>query len=292
MSEIPDCPPPIKDTVGPSFEVPEGACDTHLHVFGPVQEYPYKLPRDYTPPDATVEDMNRMHAELGIQRGILTQPSVYGTDNRATLHAVATNSRALRAVVAVQSQVTDRELQELHESNVRGIRLNLVDKGGMPFDSIDEIHKFSQRIVDMGWHIELLLKVDEMLDLRKKFSNFPVNFVIGHLGYMKTDRGINHPGFQQLLGLLGEGKCWVKMTGTYRISQSDSPPYDDVIPYAQALIETAPDRMLWGSDWPHPHHYKKMPNDGYILDQLSSWTSNSQTIKRILVDNPAELYGF
>ncbi len=292
LPEIPICPAPDPDTRPPSFEVPEEACDTHLHVFGPEHTYPYKLPRDYTPPDASIEAMYKMHQILGIERAVLTQPSVYGTDNRAILHAVATNMHSLRAVVAVQNQVTDQELLKLHNSNVRGIRLNLVDKGGMPFNSIDDIYKFSERIIDLGWNIEFLMKVDEILDFGKKFANFPVNFVIGHLGYMKTDRGIDHPGFRQLLALLGEGKCWVKLTGSYRISQRNGPPYSDVIPYAKALIETAPDRMLWGSDWPHPHHYKIMPNDGYILDQLNNWTSDPQTIKKILVDNPAELYGF
>ena len=292
ISDIPTCPAPDPNTRLPSFEIPAGACDTHVHVFGPQKSYTYKSPRDYTPPDASVEALEKMHAVLGIERVVITQPSVYGTDNRATLRAATSSRHKYRAVISVNNEISEKELLELHDCNVRGIRLNLVDKGGKSFDSISSIQKFSERIRDMGWHVEFLLKVDEIEDFGKQFQNFPVNFVIGHLGYMKTDRGLDHPGFQQLLSLLGEGKCWVKLTGTYRISQCESPPYGDVIPFAKALIDQEPDRMLWGSDWPHPHYYNVMPNDGYILDQLASWTSEKETIKKILVDNPSNLYGF
>ncbi len=291
-NDIPACPGPVADTRKPGFAVPALACDVHTHVFGPERLYPYSPRRGYTPPDAPLAAMERLHGVLGIERCVLTQPSVYGTDNRAMMDAMATAPDKYRAIVAVDGDVTDHQLQDWHEAGARGVRFNLVDKGGMPFDSFDQVVAFSERLVPLGWHVEFLLHVDAFDDLARQMARVKTDVVFGHLGYMKTSRGVNNPGFQDFLSLLRDGKCWSKMTGAYRVTERDAPPYDDVVPLAQAIIGAAPDQVLWGSDWPHPWHYREMPNDGYLLDQLSDWTDDPDTIHKILVDNPARLYGF
>lgn len=289
---IPSCPPPRADTSRPTFTVPQNACDAHTHVFGPAEVYPYSPKRGYTPEDAPLVAMQRMHDILGIERCVLTQPSVYGTDNRAMMDAVATAPDKYRAVVAVDADVTDRMLQDWHDAGARGVRFNLVDKGGMPFDSFDQVVTFSERLAPMGWHVEFLIHVNEFADLAKNMSRIHTDMVFGHLGYMKASNGITHPGFQDFLSLLREGRCWSKLTGAYRVTEKYAPPYDDIVPLARAIIEANPKHVIWGSDWPHPWHYREMPNDGYLLDQMQHWTDDPEIIKQILVDNPTRLYGF
>ena len=290
-NEIPDCPGPDPDPRPPRFGIPAGAWDAHAHVFGPAAKYPYAPKRGYTPPDAPPAEIDRLHQALGIDCGILTQPSVYGTDNRAMLDAIARSNGRLMGVAAVDGAVTDAALTRLHDQGIRGIRVNMVDKGGMPFASISEFVEFAARLKPMGWHLELLIHVSEFPDLTKTLGGLPVDFVVGHLGYMKTTEGVDNPGFRELLALMKDGRAWTKLTGTYRITQRDAPPYDDVPPLAAALAEAAPDRLLWGSDWPHPWHYKTMPNDGYLLDQLADWRFDETLIHKILVDNPVRLLG-
>ncbi|MCB1740466.1 MAG: amidohydrolase family protein [Gammaproteobacteria bacterium] len=289
----PACPGPDPSPRPPRFKVPAGACDTHFHVFGPEQRYPWSPARGYTPPDATVPMLQSLHRTLGISRGVVTQPSVYGTDNRASLDAVASAPQSMRAVVALPITVSDEELQSLHAAGARGVRVNMVDKGGMPFDDLHEVSEFCHRLTALGWHLEVLIHVDSFDDLRGTLGALPVDVVVGHLGYMSTALPLDNPGFQTFLELLAQGNFWAKLTGTYRITRCQRTPYDDVLPFARALIEAAPHKMLWGTDWPHPHHHGFMPNDGYLLDQLADWTDDDAgLIERILVDNPARLYGF
>ena len=289
---IPVCQGPDPEPRTPKFTPPPGSCDTHAHIFGPAEKYVYSPKRGYTPPDASIEAYLALHGVLGMERGVLTQPSVYGTDNSAMLDAVALYPDRLRAVAAVDAEVSDGELERMHHAGVRGIRVNIVDKGGNPFRDMSAVAAMAERIRDMGWHIEVLIHVSDFPDLRQTFASFPVPVVFGHLGYMPTAKGLDNPGFQDFLGLLGDGGCWVKLTGTYRITAREATPYDDVLPYARALIETAPDRILWGSDWPHPFVSKTMPNDGALLDMLADWAPDEAMRHRILVDNPRVLYGF
>lgn len=291
--DFPACPPPDPNPTTPIFDVPPGACDTHAHLFTEADLARYSDKRGYTPPIASLDSFMAVHKVLGIERAVLTQPSVYGTDNTAILEAVALHPERMRAVAAVGSTVTDQELERLNDAGVKGVRVNIVDKGGMPFDDIAAVKRFTARIAQFGWHLEFLLHAQDFPELRKDFGSLPVDIVVGHLGYMKTSHGLDNPGFRELTAMARDGKCWIKLTGSYRITTSDAPPYNDVIPYGQALVSAAPDRMLWGSDWPHPSYYGVMPNDGYLLDQLADWTLNDATlIKKILVDNPANLYGF
>ncbi|MGC1441286.1 MAG: amidohydrolase family protein, partial [Burkholderiaceae bacterium] len=252
---IPVCPPPDPNPTTPIFNVPAGACDTHAHLFTEAALNRYSDKRGYTPPIASIDSFRSMHKVLGIERAVLTQPSVYGTDNTAILEAVARHSDTMRAVVAVGNDVTEKELERLNESGVKGVRVNIVDKGGMPFNDLNDVKRFTERIAQYGWHLEFLLHAQDFPEMRKDFGSLPVNIVVGHLGYMKTSYGLDNPGFNELLAMTRDGKCWVKLTGSYRITGEQQPPYNDVIPYGQALVSAAPNRMLWGSDWPHPSYY-------------------------------------
>ncbi len=291
-SEIPACPGSDPHPTKPKFEVPKGAVDTHAHIFGPVSKYAYSPARGYTPPDASLDSFLALHDVLGIERAVLTQPSVYGVDNSAMLDAVAATGDRMFAVAAVNADVTDKELERLNEQRVKGIRVNLVDKGGMPFDDIAAVRKFTDRIKDFGWHLEVLIHVHEFEDLRATMNSMAVDVVVGHLGYMKTDQGLDNPGFQEFLDLLRDGKCWAKYTGSYRITTQEKLPYTDVTPFARALFEANPDRIIWGSDWPHPFVWGHMPNDGGLFDQLADWVPDAEGRHKILVDNPNALFGF
>jgi predicted TIM-barrel fold metal-dependent hydrolase len=291
-TDIPVCPPPDATLKKPRIELPAGSVDTHAHVFGRLGKYPLSPQRGYTPVESRLDTLLEMHAAMGVDRLVLTQPSVYGTDNSAMLDAIARFPDRIRGVVAVGPDVTDREFEDFHAKGIRGVRVNLVDKGGMPFASINEFCRFAERLQPFGWHLELLIHVHEFPDLRNTLEKLPVDVSVGHLGYMKTSERIDHPGFQDFLNLVRDGHCWVKLTGTYRITTSDQTPYLDVTPVAQALIEANQDRMIWGTDWPHVATYGCMPNDADLVDQVLDWTAEPAIHQKIFVDNPVDLYGF
>lgn len=291
-TEIP-CPPPRSEASPPAIRLPINACDTHAHVFGPVTRYPYQAERDYTPPDAPLDNLLKLHKTFGIHRGVLTQPSVLGTDNAAILDAVARFPDRLRAVVAFGSGTTEQEIDRLHEAGARGLRLNLVDRGGMPFASFAELYHVVDMIAERGWHVELLAKAHQMAGIEEHIPNLRVDISLGHYGYMPTTRGISDPGFQRLLSLMGDGKAWVKMTAGYRITEHLQTPYSDVRPYAEALLRANPGRVLWGSDWPHVMCRIDMPDDGAMLSEVQSWLLGSEELMQtVFVDNPARLYDF
>ncbi|WP_375459180.1 amidohydrolase family protein [uncultured Enterovirga sp.] len=285
------CPPADPHPRRPTIAIPPGACDCHVHVFDGAR-HPYSAMRGYTPPDATLASLIHLHETLGFSRAVLTQASVHGTDNSAVLEGAASDPARLRAVVAVGPEVTDAELRRMHEAGARGIRVNLVDPGGMPFADTADIVRMAARIADFGWHVEFLVHVDGAEDFVPLCRSLPVDVVVGHLGYMPTSRSPDDPGYRAFLGLVEDGRCWVKLTGPYRISSDPSLPYADVAPFAQRLVALRPDRLLWGSDWPHVMCRGPMPNDGALVDLLAEWIPDSATRDRILVENPARLYGF
>lgn len=293
LAQAPYCAGPDPKPRKPAFELPSGATDCHAHVFGPITRYPYFQKRIYTPPDAPPSAYWRMLGALGVERAVLVQPSVYGTDNRAMLDAMAGEKPRMRGVAVVEESITDAELERMHEIGVRGIRFNIVDvkpeeKGKLP---LDVVRRLAERVKPLGWHLQFLMHVDEFPGLDRTFADFPVDIVIDHFGYMATAKGISHPGFQALLNLLRAGRCWVKFTGAYRISREDM-PYSDVLPYAHALVAAAPGRIVWGTDWPHPKHEKRMPNDGEMCDRILDWIPDEKQRRLALTENPARLYGF
>jgi len=272
--------------------LPPDSCDTHAHLFGPASVYPWNPARGYTPPDASAASYEALHRTLGVGRGVLTQPSVYGTDNACILDYVARHPDRMRAVVAVGPDVGDAELAQMHDRGARGIRINLADKGGNPFASFREINNVADRLKAIGWHIELLLHVHQTGGMLDDIRKLPVDISVGHFGYMPAALGVAHPEFRKFLDLVREGRTWVKFTAPYRITGLATTPYDDVIPVAHALAEAGPDRILWGTDWPHPICPVPMPNDGDLTDHLADWIPDAGLRQRILVDNPARLYGF
>ena len=288
----PSCPPHDANPKRPEIPVPPQACDVHAHVCGPASRYPYIEQRLYTPPDASPGEFRRMLDALGIERGVLVQPSIYGTDNRAMLAALAADPMRLRGVAVVPFDVGAAELQRLHAAGVRGVRSNIVDlkdgKGQLP---LEELRALAQRIKPYGWHVEFLMHVDEFPQLDEQLGDFPVDVVFGHLGYVSVGKGLDTPGFAALKRLMREGKAWVKMTAPYRLTPS-AMPYADVTPFARALLDAAPERLLWGSDWPHVYIRTAMPNDGALFDVFARWVPDAALRKRILVDNPARLYDF
>ena len=286
------CPPADPAPRKPKFVMPANACDTHAHIFGPASHYPWNPARGYTPPDALPEAYEHLHKLLGVTRGVITQPSVYGTDNRCTLEYVAANLQRMRAVVSVEPDVTDRELERMHGLGARGIRVNLADPGGNPFASFADLVKLADRLKPLGWHIEFLIHVDRMDEHIADIKRLPVDVSIGHLGYMPAALGVEHPKFQAFLDLLDSGRFWVKLSGTYRITSLKQTPYTDVAPFARALVARRPDRVVWGTDWPHPTCQLPMSNDGDLLDMLANWVPDAATRNNILVDNAAKLYGF
>lgn len=289
----PMCQGPDPDPTAPGFAVPAGAIDCHAHIFGPAERYAFSPARGYTPPEASLDDYLALHRVLGgIDRAVLTQPSVYGTDNACMMDVVDRMAGKFKAVVAVDAAVTDRELEALAARGACGVRVNLADKGGNPFEDMRAVQRFTERLADLGWHLEVLVHVDDFDDLRATMNAMAVDVSFGHLGYMNTGRGIDHPGFQAFLDLLRDGKCWAKLTGSYRITTSPHTPYHDVAPFAAALIAANEDRIVWGTDWPHPTFKGNMPNDGALFDQLADWAPSPQLREKILVTNPQALYGF
>jgi len=277
----------------PRVTLPPRACDTHAHICGPIDAFPYSERRVYTPPDALLGAYRHMLDTLGVERAVLVQPSVYGTDNTVMLKAMGEIGLGrCRGVAVVDDDVSDAELERLHAAGVRGVRINVVDvaedKGMLPMRTLRPL---AERVKRFGWHVEFLMHTDEFPGMDAQFADFPVDIVLGHLGYMKTDKGLAHAGFQSMLALMRAGKCWVKLTGPYRIS-TQALPHADTVAFAHALLKAAPERVLWGTDWPHVMVKGAMPNDGDLADLLPGWIPDEKTREQVLVSNPAALYGF
>lgn len=295
MSEdlgAPACAAPDFAPRPPKLVFPENACDCHAHILGPVSQFAYARDRVYTPPDCLLPAYKHLLKTLSLSRAVLVQPSVYGTDNRVMLRALADAGSSMRGVAVIDSSVSDATLESMHAAGVRGVRVNIVDvKDGAGALPIDALRALAKRVAPLGWHMEFLLHVDQFPMLDRDLADFPVEVVFGHLGYMRTDQGVDAAGFQALLRLLQRGRAWVKLTGPYRISTS-AMPHADVDTFAHSLVATAPDRILWGTDWPHVMVKGAMPNDGDIADLLGAWLPDATTRHRVLVENPTRLYGF
>src|SRR5687767_2187599 len=293
MAQIRDCIPPDRDPRKPRLALPKGSIDTHVHVFEP--GYALSPARGYTPPDSTLADLRHLHATLGIERVVFTQPSVYGTDNSAILNGMAALNRETpnraRSVVAIDMAIPDKELALLDKLGVRGVRLNLDNKGGMPIE-LDQIPELEARIQPLKWHLEFLFPGKDILELMPVFRSLKAPMSIAHFAYQPATAGVDAPGFKGLVELVKTGNCWMKISGANRVSRGDLPPYDDVKPMAHALIQAAPERIMWGTDWPHPNKYEVNPNDGDLVDALGDWVSDEAMRRKIMVDTPAAFYRF
>ncbi len=284
-------PPPLSHPSQPTFRLPPGAWDTHVHVYGPQATFPFAPERTYTPDDAPAERLQALHRLLGVQRVVFVQATVHGFDNRAMLDAIAGNPQANRGVALVPTDVADAELQKLHAGGVRGIRFNFARHLGAAPDS-DAVARLADRIARLGWHLQFYMDGKDLAVHRPFLERLPVPFVIDHFGRVMVEWGEESPELQTLLALVRQPHGWVKISGPERISAALSTgpvPYGDVAPTARRLLEAAPDRILWGSDWPHPN-VREMPDDGKLVDLLPHYTSDAAALRKLLVDNPGRLY--
>lgn len=266
-----------------------GATDCHLHIFGPQDRYPYTAQRAYTPPEASLEAYTALSTSLGLERMVIVQPSVYGKDNRCTLDMTeAAGPKRARAVAVIDVSFTEAQLKEMNERGVRGIRINALTPAGVPLDQIKELAK---RIAPLGWHMQFWISSTQLVALAADIAALPVPVVFDHMGQFGLDGGMDNPQLQALLKLLKSDRSWIKLCG-YRVSKK-GPPYDDIDEAVAAIIATAPTRCVWGTDWPHPHlEGRAYPDDQFLLDLVGKWAGDETQRKRILVDNPAVLYGF
>jgi predicted TIM-barrel fold metal-dependent hydrolase len=287
----------------PVTKAPPGACDCHTHVFGPAASYPFDAGRTYTPGDASIEDLLAMHALMGIQRVVIVHPSPYGSDNRCSVDAVRQIGENARGVAVIDAATDDAALRDMHQAGIRGVRVNLQTFGNPDPDTAYAMLSWaSRRVAELGWHVQVYTDLPLIAALSARLPGLPTPVVIDHFGRAMAADGPSQPGFDRLLALLDSGRVYIKISAPHRISKQ--PNYADAAPIARALIAANPDRLVWATDWPHPGARPGIPrsideiepfrgeDDGAALDRLAGWAGDADTLKRILVDNPARLYDF
>jgi 2-pyrone-4,6-dicarboxylate lactonase len=291
MANIPTCKAPDPNTHRPQYRPPPGACDAHCHIFGPADRYPYAAERTYTPPDAPLSRFKQLQSILGLTRAVLVNASCHGRDNSVIVDAIAQSEGKYRGVANADRTFTEQEFRTLHAQGFRGVRFNFVKHlGGVP--DMDEFASVLSRIRPLGWHLDLHFDAGDLLQFDALLSGLSVPFIIDHMGRVPTREGLEQAPFRQLLKLLrSNDRCWVKISGSERISNY-GPPFIDAVPFAQALISAAPERVLWGTDWPHPNISKHMPNDGELVELIPLMMPQQAIQRQVLVDNPQRLYGF
>jgi predicted TIM-barrel fold metal-dependent hydrolase len=272
-------------TRAPAIEVPAGACDCHMHIYD--SRFPVAPNAVLRPPDARVGDYRQLQKRLGTARCIVVQPSTYGTDNRCTLDAIAQLGDTARAVAVVDTSVGDDELKRLDKLGVRGIRFNLVQAGATTLDMLEPL---SRRVHELGWHVQIHMLADQIVQAQSLLQRLPSVLVIDHLGRIPAASGTRHPAFGVIEGLVQSGRTWIKLSGAYQ--ESKLADYGDLTELGQAYVRMAPERMVWASDWPHPTQKEVKPDDAVLLDLLGVWAPDPGVRRRILVDNPQVLYGF
>lgn len=262
----------------PRSTVLAGACDAHMHVVGPLSQFPLRNTQSLTPSEATVDDYKQVQKILRLERTVIVQPSSYATDNACTLNALAELGSTARAVVVIDSSIPDSELAALHACGVRGVRLQSVVSGGA---SLDHLELLASRIQGLGWHLQLFMDAAQIESIASRLARLPVDVVFDHMAYVLGGVPTTNAGFRSLLDLLHNGKTWVKLCSAFGPADSDR---------ARLLVSHAPDRLVWGSDWPHLSYQTDAPDDGVLLDDLAAWAGDEDVRRKILVDNPAKLY--
>jgi predicted TIM-barrel fold metal-dependent hydrolase len=284
----------------PRFAVPKGACDCHVHIFGPDREFPFSRKRLYTPGPASIDDLLALHRTLHVDRVVVVHPSPYGTNNRCTIDAVRKLGAGARGVAVIDDATTDTMLNDMHDAGIRGVRVNLESYGESdPAIAGRHLQHAAGRVARLGWHVQTYTNLAVLAALHDTILQLPTTLVIDHFGRPKASLGTAQPGFAEILALLRSGKVYVKISAPYRISQQ--PDYSDAVPVARAMIAANPDRVVWGTDWPHPGAAERNPaviepfrpeDDGHALNRLADGTQSAAELKKILVDNPARLYQY
>ena len=286
-----------------AFEMPAGACDCHSHIHGPTEQFPWFAGRVYTPEAALPEEMAALHAKLGIQRVVIVTPSVYGADNRASVWGIKARGNDARGVAVIDDTTTESDLDALHAAGMRGIRLNLATAGMNDIGAArSRLLEAAKRMARRNWHVQVYTSLDMAAALKNEVTASPVPVVFDHFAGARAALGTDQPGFADLCDMLRSGRAWVKVSGSYRASEK-APAYKDATPLAKAMIAANADRIVWGTDWPHPDSHAPglqatdvRPftdiDDGLLLNELATWAPDAATRQKILVDNPARLYGF
>jgi predicted TIM-barrel fold metal-dependent hydrolase len=287
-----------------NFDMPAGAVDCHTHIHGDPAKFPFFSGRVYTPEPASPEEMAALHRALHIQRVVIVTPSVYGTDNSATLFGMKARGKDARGIAVIDDKTTEAELDAMGAAGIRGVRLNLATGGiNDPAVARPRFTAAAQRIKARGWHLQIYTNPAMITAVKDLVMASPVPVVFDHFGGAQAAAGVEQPGFSDLVDAVRSGKAYVKISGAYRASKQ-GPDYADVVPMAKALIAANPDRIVWGTDWPHPDSVTpkgKVPtdvtplfqiDDGRLLNQLVVWAPDAKLRKKILVDNPMRLYGF
>lgn len=284
-------PPPHPDPHQPRrFTPPAKACDAHCHIFGPGDRFPYAADRAYTPPDAGIDDFEVLQQRLGLSRAVFVQASCHGTDNSAMVDALRRGDGRYAGVAMIDATFSDQQIADLHAAGVRGTRFNFVAHlGGGP--DLDDYWRVVRRVATFGWHVVLHFDAADLPSYTELLAAMPTPYVIDHMARVDATQGLDQVPFRQLLELMADERCWVKISGAERLTDGGAPPYDDVTPFARAVIAAAPDRVLWGTDWPHPN-VRHMPDDGDLLDHLADVVPDESTRTQILVANPERLYDF
>jgi predicted TIM-barrel fold metal-dependent hydrolase len=284
------CKAPDPNTRTPKFSLPKNATDAHCHIFGPGDRYPYAEDRTYTPPDAGLDKFKELQRILGLSRAVLVNASCHGTNNDPIIDAIAQSGGAYRGVANIDQSFDEKAIEKLNAQGIRGCRFNFVKHlGGVP--DMDEFHLVVNRIKGFGWHVVLHFDAIDLVTHEDLLDNLPVPYIIDHMGRVPTKDGLEQKPFQILKEFAKRENCWVKVCGAERIS-SMGPPFTDAMPFARELIRIAPDRVLWGTDWPHPNIKEHMPNDGDLVDLIPLMAETPELQQKLLVDNPHCLYGF
>jgi predicted TIM-barrel fold metal-dependent hydrolase len=270
------------------LKAPPNACDCHMHIYD--SRFPVAPNAKLRPADATPDDYRLLQKRIGTTRNVVVTPSTYGTDNSCTLDSIAKLGASARGVAVVDTSVSDAELKRLNQLGIRGIRFNLVQSGAT---TIDMLEPLSNRVRDLGWHVQIHMLGDRIVEVEDLLRRLPSPIVFDHLARIPEPAGVDHPAFAVVRKLIDGGRTWVKLSGAYQDTKVGPPGYDDASKVARAYVSAAPERLVWGSDWPHPtEKADAKPDDAVLFDLLTDWAPDEATRNRILVDNPAELYRF
>ena len=272
----------------PDFQLPAGACDAHCHVFGPGDKFPYSPTSSYVPVDASKETLFQRHKYLGVDRGVIVQASCHGTDNTAMIDALETAGDAYRGIAIVEPDISEEELDRMHDAGVRGVRFNFVKR--LKARQPDDVRKvIIDKIIKLGWHVVVYFEPEDLPEIRQSLLEIPVPVIIDHMGRVSGGSGLEGKEFAELASLLKDDRFWVKVSCPERLTKTGY-PYEDTDAVSRELIRMIPDRVLWGTDWPHPNMRKEAPDDGLLVDRIPRICPDEKEQKALLINNPLRLY--
>jgi len=273
----------------PAYRPPPGAVDAHCHVFGPEAQFPFAPERKYTPCDAGKDQLFALRDFLGFSRNVVVQATCHGKDNRALVDALQASNGLARGVATVGEEITEAELQALHDAGVRGVRFNFLRRLA-DFTPHDVLRRIAAKVAPLDWHVVVYFEAPDLAELQPLFTSLPTKVVVDHMGRPEVALGVDHPQFQRFIRWMeADPDVWSKVSCPERLSLT-GPPYDDVVPFQRAIVERFPDRVLWGTDWPHPNLKGHMADDGVLTDQIPKFAATEEARRKLLIDNPMALY--